>query len=186
MLLGDMLVESKGEIVARWVDAVLASYPEDAARIFKNGKDQFANPVGCAVKDSLWDVYALLFETEESDKVAAAIEYMVRIRAVQDFAPSAAVAAPFLLKQVVRDFCRAEKVADLEGWQVFEAKADFLARTMFDLYMGCRERLYKTQLEEYKRGNIVMTEGGCCPSRLMGKDSADKAGPTFLSNHDAR
>jgi len=176
MLLGDLLVESKGEIVERWVDAVLATYPEDAARIFKKGKDQFANPVGCAVKDSLWTVYALLFEKNENAKVAAAIEYLIRIRAVQDFPPSVAVSPPYLLKRVVRDFCRKEKVADLEGWQIFEEKADFLARTMFDLYMDCRERLHRTRLEEYKRGNIIMTEGGCCPSRLMARDSADKAG----------
>lgn len=180
MLLGNLLVESKGEIVDRWIDAVLASYPEDAARIFKKGKDQFANPVGHAVKDSLWTVYGLLFEKNETEKVAAAVEYLVRIRAVQDFSPSAAVAAAYLLKQVVRDLCRKEKVSDFEGWQIFEEKADFLARTMFDLYMASRERLYKTRLEEFKRGNIIMTEGGCCPSRLMEKDSADNAGLTLF------
>lgn len=176
MLLGDLLAESKGEIVERWVDAVLATYPEDAARIFKKGKDQFANPVGCAVKDGLWAVYPLLFEKDEPEAVAAAVEYMVRIRAVQDFSPSVAVSPPYLLKKVVRELCRKEKVTDLEGWQLFEEKADFLARTMFDQYMDCRERLYRTRLEEFKRGNSIMTEGGMCPSRMMEKDSADKVG----------
>lgn len=186
MQLGNLLAESKGEIVERWIDAVLATYPGDAVRIFKKGKDQFANPVGCAVKDSLWNVYSLLFEREDTEKVAAAVEYLVKIRAVQDFLPSVAVSPAYLLKQVVRDLCRREKVVDLEGWQVFEEKADFLARTMFDLYMASRERLYRTRLEEIKRGNIIMTEGGCCPSRLMERDSADKAGLNILSNHDAR
>ena len=97
MLLQELLIENKGEILDAWVDQVLTTYPEDGARIFKKEKDQFANPVGYAVKNSLWEVYALLFETNEAEKIVAALEQMVQIRAVQTFAPSEAVSMAYTM-----------------------------------------------------------------------------------------
>ncbi|MDP2815543.1 MAG: RsbRD N-terminal domain-containing protein, partial [Rectinemataceae bacterium] len=145
MLLQELLIENKGEILDSWVDQVLATYPEDGARIFKKVQDQFANPVGFAVKSSLWAVYTLLFEKNEPEKIVDSLEQMVRIRAVQTFNPSEAVSMAYILKGVVKSVCRKEKVADLDGWHAFEEKADILAYTMFDLYAASRERLYQTR-----------------------------------------
>ena len=172
MLLQELLIENKGEILDAWVAQVLETYPKDGARIFQKEKDQFANPVGYAVKSSLWDVYALLFEKNEAEKIVASLEQLVRIRAVQTFAPSEAVSMAYTLKKVVKSVCQKEKVADLEGWQAFEEKADILAYTMFDLYAASRERLYQTRIAEIKSGNHITTDAGC-PSKLM-----DKMAPT--------
>lgn len=166
MLLSELLSENKGEILDAWVDQVLATYPADGARVFRQGKDPFANPVGHAVKRSLWEVYELLFEKNEGEKVLPAIKQLVMIRAVQDFTPSQAVAMAYLLKEVVKDTCRKEKVSDFEGWLAFEEKADILAHTLFDLYMASREQLHRAKFEEYRRGNPLLNQGGCCPSRL--------------------
>lgn len=174
MLLQELLIENKGEILDAWVDQVLATYPEDGARIFKKIQDQFANPVGYAVKSSLWEVYGLLFEKNEAEKIVAALEQMVQIRAVQTFAPSEAVSMAYTLKRVVKSVCQKEKVADLEGWQAFEEKADILAYTLFDLYAASRERLYQTRVAEIKSGNHITTDGGC-PSKLMDENAAPKA-----------
>ncbi|OGQ87956.1 MAG: hypothetical protein A2512_10065 [Deltaproteobacteria bacterium RIFOXYD12_FULL_56_24] len=175
MLLQEMLIENKGEILEVWVDRVLATYPEDGARIFKKEKNQFANPVGYAVKSSLWEVYALLFESETLEGLVPALNQLVKIRAVQEFIPSQAVSMAYKLKEVVKDFYHREKLADHEGWLTFEEKADILAYTLFDLYMASREQLHKTRLEEYRRGNPLLSEGGCCPSRLLPGNNAEKA-----------
>ncbi|MFA7347068.1 MAG: RsbRD N-terminal domain-containing protein [Desulfurivibrionaceae bacterium] len=174
MLLAELLIDRKGEILDSWVDQVLTTYPEDGARIFKKEKDQFANPVGYAVKSSLWTVYALLFEKNEPEGIVDALEQMVRIRAVQTFNPSEAVSMAYILKRVVKDFCRKDNVADLEGWLAFEEKADILAYTMFDLYAASRERLYQTRIAEIKSGNHIVTAAGC-PSKLMDENAAPKA-----------
>ena len=166
MLLAELLVDRKGEILDSWVDQVLTTYPEDGSRFFKKEKDQFANPVGYAVKSSLWAVYALLFEKNEPEGIVACLDQMVRIRAVQTFNPSEAVSMAYILKRVVKDFCRKDNVADLEGWHAFEEKADILAYTMFDLYVASRERLYQTRIAEIKSGNHITTDSGC-PSKLM-------------------
>ncbi len=174
MLLQELLIENKGEILDSWVDQVLTTYPADGARIFKKEKDQFANPVGFAVKSSLWEVYGLLFEKNEVEKIVSALEQLVQIRAVQTFAPSEAVSMAYTLKKVVKSVCRKEKVVDLDGWLAFEEKADILAYTLFDLYAASRERLYQTRIAEIKSGNNITTDGGC-PSKLMEGNSARKA-----------
>ena len=174
MLLQELLIENKGEILDAWVDEVLTTYPADGARIFKKVKDQFANPVGFTVKNSLWDVYALLFEKNEAEKIVPALEQLVRIRAVQIFAPSEAVSMAYTLKKVVKAVCRNEKVVDLDGWLAFEEKVDILAYTLFDLYTACRERLYQTRIAEIKSRNNITTDGGC-PSKLMEENTARKA-----------
>ncbi len=174
MLLAELLADRKGEILDTWVNQVLATYPADAAHIFKKGKDQFANPIGFAVKSSLWEVYGLLFDKDEPEKIVEPLRQLVQMRAVQTFEPSEAVSMAYILKKVVKEYCRQEKVTDLPGWQAFEEKADVLAYTMFDLYVACRERLYQTRIAEIKSGNNIITDGGC-PSKLMDSDTAGKA-----------
>lgn len=174
MLLQELLIENKGEILDAWVDQVLETYSADGARIFKKEKDQFANPVGYAVKSSLWEIYALLFEKNEAEKIVAALTQMVQIRAVQTFIPSEAVSMAYTLKKVVKAVCLQEKVEDFDGWLAFEEKADVLAYTLFDLYATSRERLYQTRIAEIKSGNHITTDGGC-PSKLMEKNTARKA-----------
>jgi len=171
MLVAELLIDRKGEILDSWVDQVLATYPADGSRIFKKEKDKFANPVGVAVKSSLWSVYALLFEKNEPEKIVESLEHMVQIRAVQTFNPSEAVSMAYILKRVVKDFCRKDKVDDHEGWLAFEEKADILAYTMFDLYSACRERLYQTRIAEIKSGNSFTTDRGC-PSKLLDENAA--------------
>lgn len=174
MQLQELLIENKGEILDGWVDQVLATYPEDAARIFKKGKDKFANPVGQIVQQALWNIYVLLFEKDDPPKIVEPLEHLVQVRAVQTFSPSEAVGMAYILKKVVKAQCDKEKVDDQAGWFAFDEKVDILAYTLFDLFMQCRERLYQVRLAEIKSGNNIMTDGGC-PSKLMKDNKADKA-----------
>lgn len=173
MLMQEMLIDNKGDILDAWVDQVLATYPEDGASSFKKEKNQFANPVGYAVKSSLWKVYALLFESDTLDGLVPALQQLVKIRAVQEFLPSQAVSMAYKLKEVGKDFYRQEKLNDHDGWLAFEEKADTLAYTLFDLYMASREQLHKTRREEYLRGNNLLSEGGGCPSRFLQKNNVE-------------
>ncbi|MFZ5775951.1 MAG: RsbRD N-terminal domain-containing protein [Thermodesulfobacteriota bacterium] len=174
MQLQELLIERKGEILDAWVDRVLSTYPADGSRVFKKGKDQFANPVGFAIKSALWEVYGPLFEQGQPEKIVPALEQMVQIRAVQTFAPSEAVSMAYLLKKVVREFCDREKVADLAGWQWFDEQVEVLTYTLFDLYVACRERLYQTRVAELKSGNHLVTDSGC-PSKLLDQASTEEA-----------
>ncbi len=171
MLLKELLQEKKGEIVEKWVDQVLSTYSADAFRIFKNGKDRFANPIGYSVKHTLEELYGHLFDRDAMDSVPAILEHLVQIRAVQTYAPSEAVAFAYALKKIVKTEYEKAKVDDFGGWLSFESKMDTVAYTAFDLYMACRERLYQVRIAELKSGNHIMADSGC-PSAMMRKNKA--------------
>ncbi len=187
MQLKELLLEEKGQIVEAWVDEVLSSYPGDASKIFKKQKDRFANPIGFSVKNALWDIYKFLFEDEEIEKITGPLTQFVQMRSVQTFAPSDAVSIGHSLKKVVQKIARQEKVEDLAGWYDFDHTVDILTYTLFDMYVDCRERLYKVRLEEFKSRNNITTDAGC-PSRVMDDNSAEEASDIKPINlqHDAR
>jgi hypothetical protein len=184
MLLKELLQEKKGEIVDQWVDRVLSTYPGDTSRIFKKGKDRFANPVGFSVKNTLEELYGLLFDREEIDAIPAILEHLVQIRAVQSYTPSEAVAFAYVLKKIVKEEYRKAEIDDFAGWLSFEATMDIVAHTVFDLYTICRERLYQVRIAELKSGNHIMADGGC-PSALMRKNKARKDELNIINLHSS-
>lgn len=171
MHLQQFLAEEKGEILPRWISAVLDSYPADAARIFKREQDRFANPVGRCADEALTRLYDLLFAsgaTPDFDQVGPVLEEFVKIRAVQDFSPSAAVAFVFALKKIVRAACDAKDAptVTVAEWQDLEELLDRVAGMVFDLYMACRERLYQTRIQEIRSKNHYAIASGCPSARL--------------------
>lgn len=178
MQLSHTLTEEKGEILDHWIDAVLSSYPADASGIFKREKDRFANPIGYNTKQALTSLYDALFAGAEPDfdKVLPALDEFVKIRAVQTFAPSEAVAFVFQLKETVGAECRKKGAPEisLSEWHAFEALLDRVAAMVFDLYMACRERLYQTRIQEIKSKNHMLIAGGC-PSARLREEKQQKA-----------
>src|SRR5512138_2087514 len=112
MGLADLLSERQGAICARWLEAVLAGYGEPTATRWLRDRDPFRNPVGHALATGLPALLAAVARGgEPTEEEAAALEGIVRIRAVQDLAPSKAVAFAWLL----RDAIRAELAEELAG-----------------------------------------------------------------------
>lgn len=172
MRLSQFLQENKGELQDRWVNTVLESYAEDAAAIFKREQDRFANPVGYSARHTLTTLYALLFDDPERDfdlgEAKIALSTFVKLRAVQTYTPASAVAFIYDLKAVVRQAATKEKelAATSEDWMRFHDLLDTAALIVFDLYMESRQRLFETQINEYKSMNFMHTRHGC-PSAGM-------------------
>jgi hypothetical protein len=136
-------VASCAESVAtEWLKRVLASYPEQTARILLQEKDRFRNPVGYALKEGLPVLVEELFGGMNQERVVPALEQIVRIRAVQDFSAAQAVGFVFLLKPIV---------AQTPGLANIDSRIDELALLAFDLFMKCREQLYEARVNETKR-----------------------------------
>ena len=78
---------------------------------------------------------------------------ILRIRSVQEFAPSQAVSFVFLLKRVIREELAA-KLHD-PGLQAelaeFDHRVDQLALFAFDVFTKSREQLYEVRVNEVKR-----------------------------------
>jgi hypothetical protein len=149
-----LLLDRQGAVCERWLGAILAEYGALTASRWRREKDPFANPVGHALVTALPELLAAVAGGGDlSAEAAGALEAVVRIRSVQDMAPSRAVGFVWLL----RDAIRAELAAELGGGAHAEELAEVdcrverLAAHAFDTYVGLREQVFRLRQEELKR-----------------------------------
>ena len=166
MRLTVLLKNKKATIVKEWFNMVINTYPLDTSRFLKKQKDPFANPVGNTISQSLGPLFDELVMDMDPDTLTNRLDPIVRIRAVQViFSPSQAVAFIFSLKEAVRKNLK----KDLRDNQIlnelllFESKIDELGLTAFDIFVKCREQIYKFKAYEernrtyraFKRAGLV-------------------------------
>lgn len=152
MKLKNILSERRSIIIKRWRDVIFETYPGDTRRFFRKEKDRFSNPVGHIILKEIETLYDEVVKGENIDKIASCLDNIIRIRAVQDFRPSHALAFVFQLKNLVRK--------ELEGklrenglsveLEEFENKIDDLALLAFDVYSQCRQKIYEMRVNEIK------------------------------------
>jgi len=147
------LLKEKGAILRKWFDHVLGTYPPETARFMKREPNQFANPVGHTIHHGLEGVVEEFLQGMDIEKLSSSLDEVVRIRAVQSFSPSQAIAFIFHLKKIVRetlqDEIRGSQVSPSE-LEVFDSRVDEIALLAFNLYVGCRETLYENRVNEVK------------------------------------
>ena len=151
MNLKQHLKEKKPDILKKWFDAIAGTYPGDTASFLKKQKAQFTNPVGYTLSEGMDHLFEGLLQGLLPDEVSRYLDSIVRIRAIQDFSPSEAVAFIFQLKKTVRKELGSEILAQQgasEELKAFESAIDDLALYAFDLYMKCREKIYELKANE--------------------------------------
>ncbi|MCP4634452.1 MAG: hypothetical protein GY855_16105 [candidate division Zixibacteria bacterium] len=159
-MLHQFLLENREAVLKRWRDLILETYPADSNRFLKAEKDQFNNPVGFSITQGIGNIYDELLNGFNLEKIHPSLDYIIRIRSVQDFSPSQAVGFIFLLKETVgeelkRGGCDGYKADDLNA---FFSKLDKLAMYAFDIYMNCREKLYDLRINDMKRRSSRLFE----------------------------
>ena len=159
----ELLAQSKGVIAGKWLDRIVASYPADTAGFLKKKRDEFANPVGMTLAKGTGELVDALLDGTSVEALREALEPMVKIRAVQDFSPSAAVAFVFQLKDVIRDVAgdRLTGAGDREELRTLEQRIDKMALLAFDVYASCREQVADIRVSELKRtvANVLKRSG---------------------------
>jgi hypothetical protein len=160
MDLKGLLLRKKSSILQRWLDLSLETYPPEAQNFLGKERDPFANPIGSTIRNGLEDIYRELLRGEDS-QIGPFLEDIVKIRAVQNFYPSVAIAFLPFLKQVIKEEVGKEIQENWlfgELWEL-EAGIDRLTFRAFDLYMECREKLHQIRIKELKNGALrVMGE----------------------------
>ena len=151
-MLENLLSEKRAAILERWFHLILDTYPADTSRIFKRDKDRFTNPVGYTISQEIITLYDELLHDMNHEKISTCLNNIIRIRSVQDFPPSQAIAFIFLLKKVIRE----ELVGEIEERQAlkqlseFESRIDKLALLALDIYVQCREKVHQIVIGEVK------------------------------------
>src|SRR5512141_760092 len=95
------LIEHKSAIQKKWFDAVVDTYPSETSGFLKKQKAQFANPVGYTLAEGLDGLFEALLRELIPETVKTFLDGIVRIRAIQEFSPSEALAFIFQLKKIV-------------------------------------------------------------------------------------
>jgi hypothetical protein len=176
MKLSEALARKREAVLDRWFQAVIATYPEDAASFIRRESDPFHNPVGHTVRASLERILDGLAAGAAAADLVPALDGIVRIRAVQGFTPSAAVAFVFELKGILRRVLAGEGAGADDGEELGGA-IDRLALEAFDVYARCRETLFDIRVRELKEHHLMSARaGGCVPMTCGGPQSPEREG----------
>jgi hypothetical protein len=152
-MLEKLLVERRSDIIKKWIDIIIQSYPIDSRRFIAKEKNSFANPVGSTIAKQTEILFEEFLKGEDQEKVSSCLDSIIRIRAVQDFEPSQAVAFVLQLKEVIR--AELSEVPNSNGLSSempgLEKRIDDLALLAFDIYMKCKQKISDLRVNEVKR-----------------------------------
>ncbi len=160
MELTALLQQSREAVLEKWFEAIIATYPRQTSQFLTRQKDRFRNPIGYAIDRSIGPVYDQLAAELDDDALSEALDSIVRIRSVQEFSPSQAVAFIFELKKIIRDVL-ADAAADpgqAEGFATLDERIDRAALIAFDKYSDCRRQLFEIRTEEIRRQSVKIME----------------------------
>lgn len=130
-------------IVERWVERTLKSYPAEMFSFLSGEQDPFRNPVGHTLRENLATLLRELLGTMDRERIAPALDELVRLRAVQNFSPAEAVRFVFDLRAL---FCEVSGAVP----ETLQSRIDELALMAFDQYMACREQIFELRAKELR------------------------------------
>lgn len=157
-MLEEFLSQHRAALLSDWFDRVVDGYPAETARFLRSKPDPFANPVGIGLRDELAPLIDGLLAGADERQLAPPLDRILRVRAIQDMPPSAALGFLFDLKELVRDRLAAEGPDFAAELTVFERRIDRLVLTALDVYSQCREQVYEIRVREIRNRSMKMME----------------------------
>ena len=153
MQIATLLLQKKAAILGRWLAMIFESYPPETAIFLRKEKNRFDNPAGYRISEGLERLYGVLLQEMERDQILACLDEIIRIRALQNFTPSQALAFIFLLKIVIREELAEEIQKENLAAELLdlESRIDGLALLGFDVYTKRREKIFEIKADEAKR-----------------------------------
>jgi hypothetical protein len=152
IILREFLNKKKKSIVAEWFKATLGTYTVETSKFLKEEKDDFANPVGNIVRNSLDGIFSELIGSMNIEKIKKYLDAIIRIRAIQAFSPSNAVSFILFLKSILKkELLKKFTIINIESdFFAIEKKIDEILLIGFDVYSQCREQLNEIKSNELR------------------------------------
>jgi len=147
MSIDKLLAEKKSKIIKKWRNAIIESYPEDSQGFLKREKSQFANPVGLTISTEIETLYDEIIRGDNTEKISSCLDSIIRIRAVQDFKPSQAVAFVLQLKQIIKEELGSGLADEM---RTLDNRIDEVTLLAFDVYSACRQKISDIRVNEVK------------------------------------
>jgi hypothetical protein len=149
------ILEHRDEILEQWIDEVFSGYPEETAKFLRSNTDRFSNPVGIGLREGLAELLDGVLSGTEPEELEAALDRVIRVRAVQDFEPSIAVSFVFDLRDLLRRFAGEDED---ESLGVLDRRIERLGMCAFDVYMRCREQMWRIRAREIRNQSVGIME----------------------------
>ena len=147
----------RDRFVQEWLASTLQTYPEQAGRFLRDERDPFRNPVGQTLRTGLAALVEELFGDFDRPRVAAALETIVRVRAVQDFTPAEAVGFVLLARRAARAVAGDDAPGAGPGsLDALDARIDEMVLVAFDLFARCREEIHAIGARAARRRVYVL------------------------------
>ena len=150
-------IQAKEAIVEQWLGRVLRTYPSQTAGFLAGQKDAFRNPIGNTLREGLSILLDELLRGMEADRVEAALDSIVQIRAVEDRAPGRSLEFLFQLKPILREHMQGGEL------ELLDARIDEMVLLALDLYVKYRERTYQARANEARRRLFVLERRMAAP-----------------------
>ena len=141
-----------GAIVERWIQRTLETYPPETLPFLIGEQDLFRNPVGHTLRENLATLVHELLGSMDRNRIASALDALVRLRAVQDFSPAEAVGFVFGLRDAVQAISGPVP-------ETLQGRIDELALMAFDRYTNCREQIFELRINELRRWTSYASSG---------------------------
>ena len=180
MSLAGLLEARRRAILDDWMRVIAKGYPAPLADSLKKSSDRFANPIAGTLAEATASVFDGIRAGADRAELAIHLDTAIRLRAIQEFSPSEAVAFVFNLKGAVRRQLAKEirkGGVSAEELVEFEGRIDEAGLVAFDAYMGCREQLMRLRLDEVRKGPFRAVRGATSPSTAEGNPSTAEGDP---------
>lgn len=142
------LRERRASVLGRWIDLVIASYPAESAAFLGEEKDRFRNPIGTTLTRELAALFDAILAEGADDEAHQAMAAVVRMRAVQQLTPAAAVGFVPLFKRAVSQELGAEEAARAGELLRLYARVDEFTLQAVNELVECRELVYRLRARE--------------------------------------
>jgi hypothetical protein len=133
-LLCDRLRQQQDQNLNDWFQRIANAHSEETAAFLGKQSDRFANPIAHAFREATESIYQALVESCDVDREA--LEYAIKIKAVQGHDPSEAVAFIHLLKGLLREM-PSGGISENE-WMRLESRIDQIASIASEMFVANR------------------------------------------------
>lgn len=159
-MLANLLERNREAIVGKWFEFIIKTYPRETSQFLAKQKDRFRNPVGHAISENIGPIFDEVVSGMDKDVLRDALDGIIRIRSVQDFTPSEALAFIFELKNVIRTVLsvRDSDAEHLEQMAEIDSRIDRVAMIAFDKYTQCREQLHEIKTNEIRKRSMRLLD----------------------------
>jgi hypothetical protein len=149
-VLNELVSKHRAAILSDWFEHIVSAYPDETARFLRNKREPFGNPVGAALREELGTVLDGALGRAPEAELLASLDRVIRIRAVQEFAPSVAVGFVFELKPILRHVAEQTEASCPELDLRIDQSVDRVAMMAFDIYTTCREQISEIRIKSIR------------------------------------